>query len=129
MPGPGKSLSREVLSEMSAFLKKLQERTGYEGPAQSSEDPWMAKHCPCLHDLLFCTQVDGKRRQTATLSVTVFDGRLRVFVNDRESGLSLATTLRSAEKLWIELEKAVSDGEAMWRKSTANGQQKRKQKF
>jgi hypothetical protein len=129
LPGPGKSLSREVLTEMSEFLKKLQERTGYEGPAQVSEDPWLAKHCPSLHDLLFCTLLDGKRRQTATLSVTVFDGRLRVFVNDRESGLSLAVTLRSAEKLWEQLEKAVGDPTASWRKSSANGQPRKKGKF
>lgn len=117
-PSAGRSLSEGDEMAIESFIDRLRKITSDREVAPHGSDPWLSKRCPLLHELLFTTAISGKERKTATLSVTVYEGKVRVFVNDRDTGLSLAITLQSLQNAWESLEAALADPEAGWRRSS-----------
>jgi len=63
------------------------------------------------------TTVDGKPRETASVTVFVEDGVCKAAFSDRDGGYVLFRSSPSLEGLWDALEDALTSGKADWRAS------------
>jgi hypothetical protein len=81
---------------------------------------------PTLWEFLSVTAVDGKSRQTSTLSLWVSDGAVTLCLNERDAGLSLyagGDTLEGAIRC---LEGKLNSDAPEWRKGYSGASKKRK---
>jgi len=80
------------------------------------EDAFMGEHMPALYELLARSEEGGKARQGATLSLYGEQGRLKVCINDRHTGMLWFATLGTAEALLETLNTMLVEGRGEWRK-------------
>lgn len=80
------------------------------------EDAEFGAAYPALYELLASSQgPDGKCRLGASLSLFAEDGRLKVCVNDRTSGLVWFCTLESARGILEQVETLLQKEAGQWR--------------
>lgn len=81
---------------------------------------------PTLWEFLSVTAVDGKSRQTSTMSVWVSDGGITLCLNERDAGLSLYSGGSTFEAALRSMEAKLNSETPEWRKGYTGAGKKRK---
>lgn len=102
-------------SEMSKFLKASLAKAAKQAKATNAGYSAVSPKHPALSEFLTVDQLDGKARQTATLSVFHAQGVLRCFLNDRESRMSLCVSADTFDALLDALEASLTSDDPGWR--------------
>jgi len=112
---------------MSKFIRKA---VAIEAGASSGVDfdPQFERDYPATLEYLTCRQLDGRARQTSTLSIFVQDGLWKAFLNERDQGLSLCVTAASWADLMPSLEESLNLPVIPWRTRLDDGTTTRKKK-
>lgn len=83
---------------------------------------WLKELTPTLLEYLSETQYDdGSPRQTATLTVFVETGVVKLCLNDRDLGRTAWVTSDSLENAIAAMEGRLADGSADWRSTSGGG--------
>lgn len=91
-----------------------------------ASDPAMEKRMPTLHAFMTETKEDGKDRSPSSLVVFTEDGQWKACLTEKDANLKLWRSADTFEKVLQALEKALSSGQADWRKGwEAKGQAKK----
>ena len=79
-------------------------------------DSAFSKSYPALHEYLTLDWIDGQRRETSTLGISIDAGRWRGSLRDRDNGLVLWRSADGFDAVLGALERAlVNPSEADWR--------------
>lgn len=81
---------------------------------------------PTVWEFLSVTAIDGKSRQTSTMSIWVTDGAVTLCLNERDAGLSLYAGGATLEEAVRCLESKLNSESPEWRRGYQQGGKKRK---
>lgn len=101
---------------MGKFTEKAKQAAAKKVGPQAAKDADFAKDYPALHEYL--TEVltsAGELRQTASLSIFTQDGCFKAYLNDKETGMSLAAAGDSFTGLLEALEAMLQSPATPWR--------------
>lgn len=79
------------------------------------EDAAMGERWPALYELLTRSEVGGKFREPAVLSIYADGGKLKACIHDRYTHQNWFMTLKSAEAILDEIEACLAAGGGDWR--------------
>lgn len=99
-----------------AELSFVPSTTSGPAPDYGFESDGFRQSCPRCYALLAKQVQAGKPRDTATIRFFADAGRLKVAVNDRQTGQTFWTTLDATLDPFVELEAALVSGKGEWRK-------------
>ena len=95
-------------------------------PSAAQDEIWQAEY-PCVHEFLVCQVYDdGSPRVLSTLGISVFDGRWRVNLNDREQHRSAFFSGETVGEALYALDQALAENKVTWRKNTWEENNKKK---
>lgn len=77
--------------------------------------------CPTLWEMMTVCRVDGKPRQTSTLSVWVQDGKVTACLNERDTGMALFASGATLDDALEEMELHLLSDSPPWRKQRGKG--------
>lgn len=100
---------------LSEFVKRALATSQNIGPGQKCKDEKFVKLYPAFAEFLTLEEIDGKPRQTSTISLFWQQGMFRAFLNDRDAGLSLCVCSDTFQALWNVLEKTLVSDDPGWR--------------
>lgn len=99
-----------------SFLTKIVEGGG--GGGAPGRTTGVLVDCPAVTEYLSASSYpDGTQRERAVLSCFIEDGRVKVCLNDRDTGRTLWRSGDGIEDCLILLETAIVDGTADWRRA------------
>jgi len=82
--------------------------------------------CPTLWEFLSVTVIDGKPRQTSTMSLWVSDGAITLCLNERDTGLSMYAGGDTIEEALVCLEGKLNQQQPEWRKGYSGARKGKK---
>lgn len=102
-----------------SFLTRVVEAGSGGGPPGRTTG--VLVECPAVTEYLSAsTYPDGQARERAVLSCFIEDGRVKVCLNDRDTGRTLWRSGDGVEDCLILLETAIVDGTADWRRAATS---------
>ena len=107
------------MSDSTSVLDRVfaQQTTNLDGHAAA--DPGLVQSAPILYELMTAIPVvNGKARQTATLTIVAEDGVWKGGVRDRDHSLSLWVSAESLGGVVDALERALEATPVAWRRTT-----------
>lgn len=113
--------------EMSLIRRSL-EKSSKSATSDKCLDKEFLKRYPAIAEFMTTTSLDGKTRQTATVSMWWTPNGFTVVMNDRESGQSLFVSCDRFDGLLEALETAVKSPDPGWRAKDEHGKSKRVKK-
>lgn len=98
-------------------LKRVERHAaGAEVHGREADDPWVSGTFPSLWEYLSVSAwPDGGARVTATVTVFVEGGRVKVCLSDRENDRSAWSTGETLEEAVLSLESALASDTVEWR--------------
>lgn len=100
-----------------ALRKALSLLKASEASASAPEVPeGVLSACPTLWEFLSVTVIDGKPRQTSTMSLWVSEGDITLCLNERDAGLSMYSGGSTLEEALTSLERKLNSESPEWRK-------------
>lgn len=103
-----------------ALRKALSLLKASEASASAPEIPeGVLAKCSTLWEFLSVTVIDGKPRQTSTMSLWVSEGDITLCLNERDAGLSMYSGGSTLEEALESLERKLNSESPEWRKGYA----------
>lgn len=75
----------------------------------------LLKRCPAVHEFLTLTVIDGKPRETSSVSIFAEGGRWKASLADKDAECSVYVTADTPDGLWDALEAALTGSDTDWR--------------
>jgi len=98
------------------FIKSSLQKARSADVPMACGDTKLSKDCPALFEFLTCSKNDdGSERKTSTMTVFYDQGSFKVFLNDRDSQMSLCVTSPTLSGLWDALDDAITSDDPGWR--------------
>jgi hypothetical protein len=111
---------------LATWLKKVVPTLNGKLKPKTAACKWLAERAGALCELLTVTELDGKPRQTSSLTVYCEGSAWKGLVKDRETSCVLWATSDSFLGLLEALEAMLESGSAEWREDRWQGQQQKK---
>jgi len=100
----------------SSILKRIGKDNGKMPVKTKQHDgPGFMTSFPALYDLMTVKEVEGKERETSTVSTFVCEDELRVFIGCPSEGRRLFVTIPDYRCLFKTVEEALEDPHADWK--------------
>jgi len=100
----------------SSTLKRIASGNGKKPVKTKQHDgPAFTTTYPNLYELMTAKQVDGRERDTSTVSIFVCEDELRVFIGCPSEGRRLFVTIPDYRCLFNTVEEALTDSDADWK--------------
>ena len=87
------------------------------GPPRAACDEFVAEHAPVFHEFFTATTWKEVERKMPSLTIWTEDGRFKISLSNKQTGMVAFWTLHSLENIWQELDRAIQSGNLEWKVS------------
>ena len=88
---------------------------------EAAHDETVAENAPMFHRWFTMNKYRDADRMTPTLNIWTEDGRFKVCLSDRQTGMVAFLTLRSLDSAFQDIDRALDDGNVEWKPSKMRG--------
>lgn len=116
-PDPDRIWNDGLKEALMSYIRKKVDRKVEREDSGKPIDEYFAVEWPAVYEYLTTTSLEGKARQTSTLSIFVRGDRFVAILNDREEGYSLWAEAEEFGRLLPSLEASLRLPDPPWRKN------------